>query len=68
MKKALQLLMLFNRCSVNQISNHIKYGWTKAVNGSMKSFLQYNDIEMHSMHNEEKFLIIGRFIRTLKIK
>ena len=34
----------------------------------MKSFLQNNDIEMYSTHNEEKFVIAERFIRTLKNK
>ena len=34
----------------------------------MKSFLQNNDIEMHSTHNEEKSAVTERFIRTLKNK
>ena len=34
----------------------------------MKSFLQNNDIEMHSTHNEEKPAATERFIRTLKDK
>ena len=34
----------------------------------MKSFLQNNDIEMYSMHNEGKSIITERFIRTLKNK
>ena len=34
----------------------------------MESFLQNNDIEMYSMHNEEKSLIAGTVIRTLKNK
>ena len=37
-------------------------------NTSMESFLQNNDIEMYSMHNEEKSLIAGTVIRTLKNK
>ena len=32
----------------------------------MKLFLQNNDIEMYSMHNEGKFVVAERFIRTLK--
>ena len=36
-------------------------------NRSMKSFLQNNDIEMYSAHNEGKSVIAERFIRTLKI-
>ena len=34
----------------------------------MKSFLQNNDIEMYSTHNEGKSIISERFIRTLKNK
>ena len=37
-------------------------------NRSKKSFLQNNDIEMHSTHDEGKFVIGKRFIRTLKNK
>ena len=32
----------------------------------MKSFLQNNDIELYSIHNEEKSVIAKKFIRTLK--
>ena len=35
-------------------------------NRSIKPFLQNNDIEMSSMHNERKCSIAERFIRTLK--
>ena len=34
----------------------------------MKSFLQKNNIEMYSMHNEGKSVVAERFIRTLKNK
>ena len=34
----------------------------------MKSWLEKNDIEMYSMHNEGKYVAAERFIRTLKIK
>ena len=37
-------------------------------NRSMKSFLQNNDIEMYSTHNEGKSIIAKRFFRTLKSK
>ena len=37
-------------------------------NRSIKSFLQNNDIEIYSTHNEGKFVIAERFIRTLKSK
>ena len=35
---------------------------------SMKSWLEKNDIEMHSTHNEGKSVVAERFIRTLKNK
>ena len=34
-------------------------------NKSMKSWLQKNDIEMCSTHNEGKSVVVERFIRTL---
>ena len=34
----------------------------------MKSWLEKNDIEMYSTHNEEKSVVAKRFIRTLKNK
>ena len=34
----------------------------------MKSFLQNNNIEMYSTHNEGKPVIAKRFIRTLENK
>ena len=34
----------------------------------MKPFLQNNNIEMYSTHNEGKSVIAGRFIRTLENK
>ena len=34
----------------------------------MKSFLQNNDLEMYSTHNEGKSFIAERFFRTLKNK
>ena len=34
----------------------------------MKSWLEKNDIEMHSTHNEGKSVIAARFLRTLKNK
>ena len=37
-------------------------------NRRIKSWLQDNDIEMYSTHNEEKSVIAGRFIRPLKNK
>ena len=40
----------------------------KPYNRSMKSFLQNNNIEMYSKHNEGKFAVAEKFIRTLKNK
>ena len=37
-------------------------------NRSMKSWLEKNNIEMYSIHNEGKFVVAERFIRTLKKK
>ena len=34
----------------------------------MKSFLQNNDTEMYSIHNEGKSVVAERLIRTLKKK
>ena len=36
-------------------------------NRSMKSWLEKNDIEMYSTHNEGKSVIAERFIKTLKM-
>ena len=41
---------------------------TQFYNRQIKSWLQDNDIEMYSTHNEEKSIIAGRFIRPLKNK
>ena len=37
-------------------------------NRSMKSWLEKNDVEIYSMHNEGKSVVAERFIRTLKNK
>ena len=34
----------------------------------MKSWLEKNDIEMYSTHNEGKFVVAERFIRTINNK
>ena len=41
---------------------------SKFYNRSMKSWLQDNDIELYSTHNERKSVVAERFIRTLKNK
>ena len=37
-------------------------------NRSRKSWLEKNDIEMYWKHNEGKYIVAERFIRTLKFK
>ena len=41
---------------------------SKFYNNSFKRWLKDNDIEMYSIHNEEKSVVAERFIRTLKNK
>ena len=41
---------------------------SKFYNRSIKLFLQNNDTEMYSTHNEGKSVIAERFVRTLKNK
>ena len=41
---------------------------SEVYNRSMKSWLEKNDIEMYSTHNEGKFVAAERFIRTIKNK
>ena len=42
--------------------------WSEFYNRSMKSWLQDNNVEMHSKYNEEKPVVTERFIGTLKNK
>ena len=59
LKKALQLLML-------RKSNKIWVDKGKEFySRSIKSFLQNNDVEMYSMHNEGKSVYTEKFIRAL---
>ena len=46
----------------------LEYKFREFYNRSMKSWLQDNDIEMYSTHNEGKSVAVERFIRTLKNK
>ena len=41
---------------------------SELYNRSMKSWLQKNNIEMYSAHNEGKSVVAERFIRTIKNK
>ena len=65
--KRFTLLMLFKKivwkCKPNRI--WVDKG-SEFYNRSMKSFLQNNDVEMYSTHNEGKSVIAERFTRTLK--
>ena len=42
--------------------------WSEFNNNSFKKWLKDNDIGMYSIHNEGKFVVAERFIRTLKSK
>ena len=59
-----QILIKYNR-KTNKI--WVDKG-SEVYNRSMKSWLQDNDIEMYSTHNEGKYIVVEKFIRTLKIK
>ena len=63
--KVLQLLMLFKKFQSNPKPNKV---WVDKGSGfynrSMKSWLQGNDIEMRSTHNEGKSVVTERLIRT----
>ena len=53
------------------MENLIKYGLIKEVNFKivlLQKWLKDNDIEMCSIHDEEKSVVAERFIRTLKTK
>ena len=41
---------------------------SELYNRSIKSWLQDNDIEIYSTHNERKSVVAERFIRTFKNK
>ena len=41
---------------------------SRFYNSSFKKWLKDNNIEMYSIHNEEKSAFLERFIRTLKNK
>ena len=63
--------MLFKKFYNNLIANHKAWIMDKGsefYNRSMKSWLQDNNIEMYSMHNEGKPVVAERFIRILKNK
>ena len=67
----LQLLILFETF-FNESNCKLKKIWVdkgcEFYNKSMKSWLQDNDIETYSTHNEENSVVAGRFISSLKNK
>ena len=40
--------------------------WKNLIENQIKKWLKDNDIEMYSIHNEGKSVVVERFIRTLK--
>ena len=67
----LQLLMFFKKI-LDESNRKPNKMWvdkgSEFCNRSVKSWLQDNNIEMYSIHNEGKSVVAGRFIRTLKNK
>ena len=53
-----------------QLQNQKRYEQTtgKFYNSFFKKWLRDNNVEMYSTHNEGKFVVAERFIRTLKLK
>ena len=62
---AFQKTLKESNCKLNKI--WVDEG-SEFYNRSMKSWLEKNDIEMYSTHNEGKSVIAERFIKTLKMK
>ena len=53
----------------NRISNKVWVGkGSEFYNRLVKSWLHDNNREMYSTHNEEKYVVAERFVRTLKNK
>ena len=59
--------MLDENLHINQIKIWEDKG-SEFYNRSMKSWLQDNNIEMYSIHNEGKSVVAGKIIRELKTK
>ena len=68
--KVLQLLMLFSKFyESNHKPNKIwEDNGSQFYNRSLKSWLQDNDIEIYSTHNEEKSVVAEKFTTALKNK
>ena len=67
-KKGISIVNAFQKnlkCKPNKI--FVDKG-SEFYNNSFKKWLKDNDIEMYSIHNEGKSVVVERFIRTLKSK
>ena len=57
---------------MNQNKNYIKHELKKATNFKINQWnqvqIKQNTVEMYSTHNEETFVVSGRFTTTLKNK
>ena len=70
-KKGITIINAFQKSwkESNRKPNKIRlHQDSEFFNGSMKSWLEKNGIEMYSVHNEGKSVIAERLIRTLKNK
>ena len=70
-KKGITITNAFQKI-LDESNRKVNKIWVDKASGfynkSMKSFLQNNDIEMYSTHNQGKSVIAKRFIRTLNDK
>ena len=70
-KKSITITNAFQKTLKESNRKLNKYGMIKAVNfynRSIKSWLEKNDFEMYSAHNEGKSAFAETFIRTLENK
>ena len=71
-KKDVTITNAFQKVLDKSNRNETKYGQidkaSEFQNRSIKSWLQINDIEMYSTHNEGQSVVGERFIRTVKNK
>ena len=65
-KKILQLLMLFKKSSEANCEPNKRHNGSEFYNRSMKSWLQDNNIEMYSTHNEGKAVFFWKIYKNLK--
>ena len=68
-KKGMTITNVFQKdLNDSETKQNMREKGSEFYNRSMKSWLQDNDIEMYSTHNEGKYIVVEKFIRTLKIK